>query len=73
MALASGTDPRMAALIVGIATSNSFMLPTHQVNALLMKPGGYHIKDYIKAGSGMTIIFIMVVMFIMYFFYGIYA
>ncbi len=73
MALQCGADPRMAALLVAVAASNTFILPTHQVNALLMKPGGYHVKDYIKAGSGMTILFIIVVMFIMYFFYGISA
>ncbi len=73
MALQCGADPRMAALLVAIAASNTFILPTHQVNALLMKPGGYHVKDYIKAGTGMTILFIIVVMFILYFFYGISA
>ena len=72
MALQCGADPRMAALLVGIAASNTFVLPTHQVNALIMKPGGYHVKDYVRAGTGMTLIFILVVMTIMYFFYGIY-
>lgn len=73
MALQCGADPRMAALLVAIAASNTFMLPTHQVNALIMKPGGYHVKDYIRAGAGMTVIFIAVVMLIMCFFYGIRA
>jgi di/tricarboxylate transporter len=73
MSLQCGADPRMAALLVAIAASNTFVLPTHQVNALLMKPGGYQVKDYIRAGTGMTIIFMAVVMFIMYFFYGITA
>ena len=36
MAIAANADPRMAALVVGLATSNSFILPTHQVNALYM-------------------------------------
>ena len=73
MALQCGADPRMAALLVAITASNTFILPTHQVNALIMKPGGYHVKDYIRAGAGMTIVFITVVMLILYFFYGIYA
>ena len=73
MALQCGADPRMAALLVAVTASNTFILPTHQVNALIMKPGGYHVKDYIKAGTGMTILFIIVVMFILYFFYGINA
>jgi di/tricarboxylate transporter len=73
MSLQCGADPRMAALLVAIAASNTFILPTHQVNAMLMKPGGYHVKDYIRAGTGMTLIFITVVMAMMYFFYGIHA
>lgn len=71
MAMAAGTDPRMAALVVGIATSNSFMLPTHQVNALYMGPGRYRSVDFIKAGGIMTIIFIVVLIGMLYLFYGI--
>ena len=71
MAMAAGTDPRMAALVVGIATSNSFMLPTHQVNALYMGPGRYRSVDYIKAGGIMTVIFIAVMITMLWFFYGI--
>ncbi len=71
MALEAGADPRMAALVVGLATSNSFLLPTHQVNALLMGPGGYTSIDYMKAGSGMTIIFIVITVFGLWLFYGI--
>lgn len=53
-------DPRVFALTVAIATSNSFLIPTHQVNALIMGPGGYRVKDYLKAGSIMTIVFMVV-------------
>ncbi|AQV03080.2 MULTISPECIES: SLC13 family permease [Desulfococcus] len=73
MALQCDADPRMAALLVGVAASNTFILPTHQVNALIMKPGGYRVKDYVRAGAGMTLIFIAVVMSMLYFFYGIHA
>lgn len=71
MALASGTDPRMAALVVGIATSNSFMLPTHQVNALYMGPGRYRSVDFMKAGGMMTLLFIVVLITMLYVFYGV--
>lgn len=71
MALQSGADPRMAALLVAVAASNTFILPTHQVNALVMRPGGYKIKDFIRAGAGMTLIYIVVVMVLMVFVYGI--
>ncbi len=71
MALQAGADPRMAALVVGIAASNTFVLPTHQVNALIMRPGGYKTIDYVRAGTGMTIIYLIVMMAMLYFFYGI--
>ena len=71
MAMASGTDPRMAALVVGLATSNSFMLPTHQVNALYMGPGRYRSVDFMKAGGIMTILFVVVLISILSLFYGI--
>lgn len=55
-------DPRVFALTAAIATSNSFLIPTHQVNALIMGPGGYRVKDFMKAGLGMTALFIVVSM-----------
>ena len=61
----------MFALTVAIATSNSFLIPTHQVNALIMRPGGYRTVDYAKAGVIMTGIFLVVELAILYFFYGI--
>ena len=71
MAQGAGVDPRMAALVVGIAVSNSFLLPTHQVNALLMGPGRYKTIDYMRAGAGMTVIFILVLILGLWAFYGI--
>lgn len=70
MASGVGADPRMAALIVGIATSNSFLLPTHQVNALYMGPGRYRSVDFMKAGGIMSILFIVVMIGSIYIFYG---
>lgn len=60
-----GADPAIFALTVAIATSNSFLIPTHQVNALIMGPGGYRVPDFIKAGSIMTILFLIVSMTVM--------
>jgi len=57
---AIGIEPRVLALLVGVCASNSFLLPTHQVNALLMGPGSYRNSDYLKAGGIMTLIFIIV-------------
>jgi di/tricarboxylate transporter len=73
MALQCHADPRMAALLVAVAASNTFALPTHQVNALIMRPGGYKILDFIRAGTGLTLLYILVVMSMMTLFYGISA
>jgi di/tricarboxylate transporter len=71
MAVIAGADPRMAALVVGLSASNTFVLPTHQVNALVMRPGAYRSIDYAKAGIVMTFIFLAVELAVLYFFYGI--
>ncbi|CAA6820469.1 MAG: SLC13 family permease [uncultured Thiotrichaceae bacterium] len=60
IALGVGADPALFALIVAIATSNSFLIPTHQVNALTMGPGGYRVPDFLRAGSVMTLLFLFV-------------
>ncbi len=65
----SGTDPRTLALLVAICASNSFLLPTHQVNALLMAPGGYRNADYLKAGGIMTILFTGIAVGLIYLLY----
>jgi di/tricarboxylate transporter len=56
----SGLDPRPLVLLAAVCAGNSFILPTHQVNALLMTPGGYKTRDYFKAGGGMTLVFLVV-------------
>ncbi len=60
IALGVGADPALFALTVAIATSNSFLIPTHQVNALIMGPGGYRVPDFMKAGGIMTVLFLIV-------------
>ena len=69
MAQKTGVDPGMAALAVGIAASNSFMLPTHQVNALYMGPGHYKSGDFLLTGAPLSIVFILVLSTLLYFFY----
>lgn len=71
MAMAAHADPRMAALVVGLATSNSFMLPTHQVNALYMGPGRYRSVDFMKAGLLISVVFIVVMIGMIYLIYGV--
>ena len=62
IAIGAGADPAMFALTVALATSNSFLIPTHQVNALIMGPGGYRVIDFMRAGGIMTVLFLVVMM-----------
>ena len=64
-----GVDPRVAAIVVGIGVSNSFVLPTHQVNALYMGPGGYRSLDFIKTGVPLSILFLVVLTLVIYLLY----
>lgn len=64
-----GFDPRPLALMAAVCAANSFVLPTHQVNAFLMTSGGYKNSDYFRAGGGMTLIFLIVVVLMFYLFY----
>ncbi len=65
IAAAAGGDPALFALTVAISTSNSFLIPTHQVNALIMGPAGYKVTDFIKGGGIMTILFLIVSLAVM--------
>ena len=60
IAIGANADPALFALTVAISTSNSFLIPTHQVNALIMGPGAYKIADFMRAGGVMTILFMIV-------------
>ena len=65
IAIGAGANPAVFALTVAIATSNSFLIPTHQVNALIMGPAGYRVPDFMKAGGIMTILFLVVMIAMM--------
>jgi di/tricarboxylate transporter len=65
IAVAAGANPAVFALTVAISTSNSFLIPTHQVNALIMGPGGYRVVDFLRTGFFMTILFLIVSMIAM--------
>jgi len=69
IAIQAGANPAVFALTVALATSNSFLLPTHQVNALIMGPGHYTVMDFVRAGGVMTVIFLAVLMVMMQLFY----
>ena len=52
-------------MTVAISTSNSFLIPTRQVNALIMGLAGYKVKEFVKTGGIMTVLFLVVSMFMM--------
>jgi di/tricarboxylate transporter len=60
LAIEVGADPRAFALLVAISASNAFLFPTHQANALIIGPGKYRVRDFMRAGIGMTILYIAV-------------
>ena len=64
-----GADPLIAGLVVAMTSTNTFMLPTHQVNALTMQPGGYKTTDYMRVGSGVMVLFIVILMTMITLFY----
>ena len=57
LAIKTNGDPRLYALIVAIAASNTFLLPTQQVNALVAGPGLYQPRDFIRVGGLMTVLY----------------
>ena len=65
IAIGVDANPAVFALTVAIATSNSFLIPTHQVNALIMGPGGYRVPDFMKAGGIMTVLFLAVTILVL--------
>ena len=59
----TGANPRALAMGVAIATSMAFATPLgHAVNILVMSPGGYGFRDYVKIGLPLTVILIVVAM-----------
>ncbi|THB70949.1 MAG: SLC13 family permease [Desulfobulbaceae bacterium] len=66
-----GADPIIAGMVVAVSASNTFILPTHQVNALIMRPGGYRAWDYMRVGSGVTVLYTVLLIGVLVLFYGV--
>jgi di/tricarboxylate transporter len=61
-----GVDPRAMAMSVALATSMAFVTPLgHPVNILMMGPGGYRFKDFMKVGLPLTVLLFTVVVVIL--------
>ncbi|MBI9044324.1 MAG: SLC13 family permease [Anaerolineaceae bacterium] len=62
IALTNGLNIQSMVMAVVLAASSSFIMPIgHQVNIIIYGPGGYKFSDYIKSGSGLVIILIILV------------
>jgi di/tricarboxylate transporter len=59
----TGSNPRSMVMGIALASSMAFITPLgHAVNILVMSPGGYKFRDYVKVGLPMTAILFVVVM-----------
>lgn len=62
----TGVDPRTLIMAVAMACSMAFITPlSHAVNVLVMSPGGYNFKDYMKVGVPLTAVLFVVVMIVL--------
>jgi di/tricarboxylate transporter len=51
-----GSNPRAFALVIAVATGTSMLTPfAHPVNVMVMGPGGYTFRDYLRAGLPLVI------------------
>jgi len=58
-----GADPRAFVIGVVLAASTSFLMPIgHQVNVIILGPGGYKFSDYTRVGVFLNLILLVVVM-----------
>jgi di/tricarboxylate transporter len=56
-AISLGVNPPPVAVAVAIGCSTAFLTPlAHPVNVLMMGPGGYEFKDFLRVGAGLTLV-----------------
>lgn len=60
LALQTQQDPLLFALIVAVSSSNSFMIPTHQANALIFGTGQYRVRQFLKVGGIVTLSYLVI-------------
>ena len=55
---AMGVDPRPFILAVALSGSNAFVTPMgHQVNLMVMQPGGYRYGDFVRFGAPIALLY----------------
>jgi di/tricarboxylate transporter len=59
-------SPYALMIAVTVAASSSFMSPVgHAANVLIMGPGGYRFKDYLKVGLPLTVVVLVVTLLVL--------
>ncbi len=65
-----GLPPHALAILVAYAAAANFMTPIgYQTNLMIYGPGGYKFKDFIKVGTPLTFIYMIVSVLMLYFIY----
>ena len=61
IALASGGNPALYAMLVAISASNTFLIPSASPVLLIVAgPGGYRSRDFLRAGLPLTLLFLII-------------
>lgn len=69
LAMNVGADPRVFALIVAVAASNTFLMPMQQANALIAGPGNYKFSDFLKMGFWLMLLYWIVMLLSIHLFF----
>jgi di/tricarboxylate transporter len=65
VAFQMGANPRAFAVAVILGASAAFLLPVGHPAALLVQhPGGYQLRDYLKFGLGLMLLYLLVIAFV---------
>lgn len=60
----AGADPRAMAMAVAVGCSLAFVTPLgHPANLLVMGPGGYTLRDYVRLGAPLTVLTALLTLF----------
>lgn len=66
-----GMDPRGLGMAVALGCSLAFMTPLgHPVNRMVMSPGGYTFRDYLKLGTPLTLLVVTIILIGLHFIWG---
>jgi di/tricarboxylate transporter len=71
-ALQLHSNPTAFVLGVALASSMAFLTPLgHPVNVLVMGPGGYKVRDYLRVGALLTVLLFILIIVLVPLLYGI--